>query len=183
VTATAAPPPQTTDPNGVTCVFTQDDGYCPGDSPSPTAQDLTGPVGTTFTVTGSDSSGYDTSYDVTATRVLDHARGSDEFETPNSGNRFVGVKFTITGGTGYSKDDANNDAVVEGDDGQVYTADFSSLAVGTNFNSGEFNVTSGHTQTGWVTFQVPHGVKVASVQWQPNSGLSDQQPATWTVSG
>lgn len=180
-TATAAPPPQQTDPAGATCVFLDDQGYCPGDDPSPSpspTDDLTGPVGTTFTITSTTDG---TSYDVTATRVLSHARGSDEFETPDAGNYFVGVRFKITGGSGFSKDDANNDAAVMGSDGQVYEPDFSSLAAGTNFNSGEFKVSAGQTQIGWVTFQLPQGVKVSSVQWSPDSGLSDQPPATWTV--
>jgi hypothetical protein len=147
---------------------------------TPAAQDtLTGPLGTVFTVTSSDSSGNPVSYDVTADKVLDRAAGSDEYTTPELGSRFVGVKFTITGDAGYSSDNANNDAVLLGSDGQVYTADFSSLAAGTNFNSGDFGVTAGRTQAGWVTFQVPDGVSVTSVQWQPGTG--DQQPATWNV--
>jgi hypothetical protein len=153
----------------------------PAPPPStPAAQDtLTGPLGTVFTVTSTDNSGNPVSYDVTADKVLDRATGADEFSTPDPGNRFVGVKFTIAGDAGYSTDDANNDAVLQGSDGQVYTADFNSISAGTNFNSGDFSVTAGRTQTGWVTFQVPDGVSVTSVQWQP--GLGDQQPATWDL--
>jgi hypothetical protein len=130
-------------------------------------------------VTTQDNSGNDVSYDVTATRILDPARGADEFTTPDKGKRFVGVQFKITGKTGYSTDNANSDASINGTDQQVYQADFSSISAGTNFNSGDFSVTAGRTQTGWVTFQIPRGVKVDTVQWQ--AGFSDSQPATWTA--
>lgn len=149
----------------------------PPSTPPDTSNDLTGPLGTTFTDTTTDQSGNDVSYDVTATKIADLARGSDQFTTPDQGNRFVGVKFRITGDTGYSSDDANNDAVLIGNDGQTYTADFSSISEGTNFNNGEFGVRAGQTQTGWVTFQVPKGVKVSSIQWAPGSG----QPAEWDL--
>lgn len=147
-----------------------------------TSQDLTGPLGTTFTDTVTDNStGAESKYDVIAVRVLDPAAGSDEFETADPGKRLIGVKFRITGDSGYSHENANNDAVILGDDGQVYDADFSSLAAGTNFSSGDFGVTAGQTQVGWVTFQLPRGVRVSSVQWQPDP-FGEQPPATWTVS-
>lgn len=148
-------------------------------SPAPSPSDsLTGPVGTEFTVTSQDNSGNDVKYGVTADKITDPASGADQYTTPDSGKRFIGVEFTVTGISGYSSDDANSDAIILGDNGQTYSADFSSISAGTNFNSGNFGVRSGQTQVGWVTFQVPRGVKVASVQWQP--GLGDQQPATWT---
>ena len=153
----------------------------PSSSPSSSTDNLTGPLGTTFTDTQTDSSGNADSYDVTAVKVLDPATGADQYTTPDIGKRFIGVEFKITGDSGYSSDDANSDAVLQGDDGQVYQPDFDSISAGTNFNSGNFSVRSGQTQIGWVTFQVPRGVKVASVQWQPNT-FGDQQPATWTVS-
>lgn len=163
-TQPAAPPPSTS---------------APAPSAPPSTQDLTGPLGTQYDVSTTDDSGNAVSYTVSADTVLDPARGADEFNTPDAGNRFVGVKFTITGTGGYAHDDSNNDAVIMGSDGQTYTPDFSTLAAGTNFNGGDFGVTDNRTVTGWVAFQVPKGVSVDSVQWQPGSG--DQQPATWTT--
>lgn len=150
-------------------------------APDTSSQDLTGPVGTMYTVTTQDNNGNDVIYGVTAMQVVDPATGSDQFSTPDPGNRFVGVKFKITGMSGHSSDDANNDAVLQGDDGQVYNSDFNSITAGTNFNSGSFTVSKGGSQVGWVTFQVPKGVKVSQVQWDPNSGMSGDQPAVWTV--
>lgn len=168
--AKASPPPATSAPASQPAVPT---------TPSPSTEDLTGPLGTEYDVSTTDDSGNAVSYTVSADTVLDPARGADEFNTPDAGNRFVGVKFTITGTGGYAHDDSNNDAVLVGSDGQTYTADFSTLAAGTNFNGGDFGVTDNRTVTGWVAFQVPRGVSVDSVQWQP--GLGDQQPATWTT--
>lgn len=150
----------------------------PTPAPSASSADLTGPLGTEYTITSQDQDGNSTSYDVAAARIADPAKGADEFNTPDPGKRLVGVEFTITGDTGYSTDDANSDAVIIGDDGQSYTADFSSISEGTNFSNGDFGVRANQTQVGWVTFQVPQGVRVSSVQWQV--GI-DQQPAEWDL--
>lgn len=34
---------------------------------------------------------------------------------------------------------------------------------------------------GWVSFEIKDGVHVASVQWNPDSDMSGEAPATWTV--
>jgi hypothetical protein len=68
---------------------------------------------------------------------------------------------------------------VIGSDQQVYTASFGSVADGTNFSYGNFTVSPGTTEVGWVAFQVPDGVAAASVQW--SAGFNGQT-ATWTVS-
>ena len=101
--------------------------------------------------------------------------------TPDTGSRFVGVEFTISGVTGYSSDDANSDAVVIGSDGQTYQPDFDSISAGTTFNSGDLSVSPGQTVHGWVTFQLPDGMKPASVQWQADM-FGSNPPATWTNS-
>ena len=114
---------------------------------------------------------------VTLVQIIDPAQGANQFETPNNGFRFVGAKFQLTGTSGSFSGDANNDANLVGSDGQTYTADFSSIAGCTNFNDGEYNVTTGTSSTGCVTFQVPQNVKVTSVQWGGEFGAT---PATWT---
>jgi hypothetical protein len=144
---------------------------------APSQSALTGPVGTTYTVSSSDGA----SYDVTLQKVIDPATGANEFYTPGSGKRFVAAVFRITGGSGTSKDDANLLATVSGSDEQVYQPVFDEVAGYTNFNGGEFNVSPGISQTGVVVFTVPSGVNVASVQW--SAGLASDTSATWTVSG
>lgn len=184
VTVTAAPAASASGDPVLTCQAqggTWDGSTCDtGTAPSPSATGtLTGPLGTTYTDTTQDPSGNDVSYDVTAVRVADPATGANEAYVPDPGKRFVGVEFRIKGDSGYSSDDANTDAVLTGDNGQTYQADFSDISEGTNFSSGQFGVTAGKTQTGWVTFQVPKGVKVASVQWQPV--IATGQPAEWDL--
>jgi hypothetical protein len=151
-------------------------------APATTPTDVTtGPVGTTFTATSTDSSGNTDSYDVTLVKVIDPATGADQFTTPDAGKHFVGTVFTITGDTGSTNDDANSDAVVIGSDGQTYTFDANDIAGYTNFNYGNFTVSAGRHATGAVVFQLPNGVKVASVQWNPNT-FTTSSPATWNVS-
>ena len=146
----------------------------PSPAPSPTST-LTGPVGTVYQVT--DDSG--NKMTVTLTRMIDPALGADQFSTPNNEFRFVGAVFTLKGVSGTFSDDANSDATVVGSNVQSYTADFNSIAGVTNFNNGEFNLTPGTTSIGAVTFQVPDGVKVASVQW--SGSIFGGPPATWVV--
>jgi hypothetical protein len=89
----------------------------------------------------------------------------------------AGAEFTIAGESGQTSDDANDDAVAVGTDGQDYTSSVESITDGANFNYGEFNVTAGQTVNGWVSFELPPGVSIASIEWAPGGG----QAATWTV--
>lgn len=150
----------------------------PSTPSAPATPDLSGPLGTTYTVTGTDANGSPASYDVIADKVLDPAAGADEFNVPDQDSHFVGVKFTINGDTGYSHEDSELDATVQGSDGQVYEPVFDTITAGTNFDAGDFSVSAGQTQAGWLTFDLPDGVSVTSVQWTPY--LSGLQPATWT---
>ena len=144
-------------------------------APSP-SNNLSGPVGTTYTV--NDQSGDKIS--VTLTRVIDPAQGADQFTAPDRGNHFVGAVVHITGISGTFSDDANNDATLIGSNGQTYTADFDSISGYTNFNDGEYNVSSGEKYVGAITFQVPVAVKVAKIEWSANGGLGGA-PAEWQV--
>ncbi len=146
----------------------------PSEIPS-TASD-TGAVGDTFTYTAGDG----TSYDIRLIKVLDPAQGANEFYTPDSGKRFVGTEFKITAVSGSVDENANNNAVIQGSDSQMYSPDFSEISAGTNFNNGSIRLAEGGSVKGWVTFQVPEGVKVTSVQWTPMSGFSDAM-VTWFV--
>jgi hypothetical protein len=137
-------------------------------------------VGTTYKVTGTDSNGHSTTYGVTLDKVLSPATPDNEFDAASGGKHLVGAKFTIRGISGTSSDDADTDTAVLGNDQQLYQPTFNGIAAGTNFNGGDFNVTPGATEVGWVAFEIPNSVKVASIQWNPNSGLGGGT-ATWTV--
>ena len=71
-----------------------------------------------------------------------------------------GIVFRIKALKGSPQDeDANNDAVIVGSNGQTYSADFDDIAGYTNFDKGTIQVAQGDTVTGAVTFQVPNGVE------------------------
>lgn len=152
--------------------------YTPPATPSPSAAPLTGTVGTTYEVTTTDDSGNTEVYQVTLVKVREHAAPDNQFDAAPAGQHLVGAEFRITGVTGTSSDDANSDAVANGTDEQAYQPVFGGLAAGTNFDSGDFNVTPGQTSIGWVAFQLPDGITAANIQW--SSGL-DGTPATWTT--
>ncbi len=111
------------------------------------------------------------SYRVTLVKVIDPAQGADtSTPTPDSGKRFVGAVFRIKALKGSPQDeDANNDAVIVGSNGQTYSADLDAIAGYTNFAEGTIQLAQGDTTTGAVTFQVPDGVKVSKVQWGAGS--------------
>jgi hypothetical protein len=144
--------------------------------PTSTPNSLTGPIGTAFTDTDSTND----VMTVTLTAVQDPAVGSDQFDQPDAGNRFVAAKFTLVGKTGAFSDDANSDATLIGSDSQTYQPDFDNVNGCTNFNSGSFTVTPGETSIGCVVFQVPSAIKVKQIQW--GSEFSTGAPAVWTVS-
>jgi hypothetical protein len=153
-------------------------------TPAPTPSDPnSGPVGTTFNVTGTDNQGNDTKYSVTVVHLIEPASASDEFNTASSGHHLAGAEVQVTGITGQSTDDAFNTMSAQGSDDQTYNSSIANtLAAGNTFNSGEFHVGPGQHETGWVPFEIKDGVDVASVQWTASSGFSDSV-ATWTVTG
>lgn len=154
----------------------------PAPASSP-AQTTTGPLGTTFTDSGQNDAGNNFALNVTATQVDQHAKFSNSYESLTTpGSHLVAVQFKLTEQSGSDSDDANSNAVVVGSDGQDYTPTFDQVANGTNFNSGEYNLSAGQSVTGWVSFELPAGVSVAQVQWTPDGGFSDNA-ATWTVNG
>ena len=141
-------------------------------------QEPPGKVGSSFKL--KDGSG--NVYRVTLAKVIDPARGENQFSVPGVGKRFVGLVFRVKALTGSPKDeDANNDAVVIADDGQNYSADFDGIAGYTNFAHGVIHVSQGETVTGSVTFQVPNGVMVSTVQWTALSGFGSG--VEWIVHG
>lgn len=150
-------------------------------SQEPADNSTTGPVGTTFVVTDTNQNGATVKYSVTLDKLKQHAAPDNQFDTPPAGDHLAGAEFTIKGISGTDSDDANNDAAATGTDQQTYQTGVESLAAGTNFNSGQFSTSPGSVSIGWVSFEVKNGVHVATVQWNPDSDMSGEAPATWTV--
>jgi hypothetical protein len=149
-----------------------------GTSASAGQQEPPGRIGSSFDLT--DGTGH--VYQVTLAKVIDPAQGENQFTVPNDGKRFVGLIFRIKALTGSPQnEDANNDAVVVGGNGQTYTADFAGIAGYTNFDHGTIQVAQGETVTGSVTFQVPNGVTISNVKWTTLSGFGST--VEWIVHG
>jgi len=154
----------------------------PAPRTAPPSNPNSGPLGTTYQVGGTDSSGNDTTYEVSAVMVDQQSPLAPYGSLTNPADHLAAVEFRITGVTGQSSDDANNNASVISGDTTQYPAALDETADGPNFSSGSFTVAPGQTVSGWVTFELPPGQGIASVQWVPSSGLSDQA-GTWTVAG
>jgi hypothetical protein len=141
-------------------------------------QEPPGVVGATFAL--DDGSG--SAYRVTLVKVIDPARGATSLDSPGSGKRFVGLVFKIRALSGSLQgEDANNDAVLVGADGQDYPAALNRIAGYTNFHDGAIQVTPGDTVTGAVAVEVPDGVTVSTIQWTALSGFGPM--VEWTVNG
>jgi hypothetical protein len=138
-----------------------------------------GPVGTAFTVTTQDDSGGAVVYDVTLDQVVQHAQLTSYETLASPGDHMAAARFTVKGVTGQATDDANNDAVAIGSDSTEYPFSDNGVASGPNFASGTWSAGPGETVSGWVAFELPAGVTVASVQWSPGSFSGSH--ATWTV--
>lgn len=133
-------------------------------------------VGSTVRVAGVNN----LSANVTVTKVVDPATGADQFTTPDQGKRFVAVVLQIVSTTSSTlQGDADNDLTVIGSDNQTYQPDFSAVQGCTNFNSGSYTLSSGESTTGCVTFQVPTGVTVVKIRFEPSSGLPGTKVGEW----
>ena len=153
----------------------------PTPSSEPADNSTTGPVGTTFVVTDTNQNGATVKYSVTLDKLKQHAAPDNSFDTPPAGDHLAGAEFTIKGISGTDSDDANNDAAAVGTNNQTYQTGLEGLAAGTGFNGGQFNTSPGSVSIGWVSFEIKDGVHVASVQWNPDSDMSGEAPATWIV--
>jgi hypothetical protein len=134
-------------------------------------------IGSTLTVLNQDKQ-YEA---VKLVAVLDPAQPGNSYLTPDSGKRFVGVQLQITNqSNGTDSSDANSNTSVVGSNKQVYSADFDPIAGCTNFSNGGYTLPKGASDVGCVTFQVPTGVTIAKVEYNPNSGFSTNN-AIWTL--
>jgi hypothetical protein len=124
--------------------------------------------------------GMDTKADVTVLKVVDKAKGADEFTTPDAGKRFVAVQFRITntGAKAYS-DSPSNGAKVVDTEGQGFDSWIADTTAGPSF-PGEVDLAPGATAKGFITFEVPKAAKLDKVQFALDSGFADQT-GQWDV--
>jgi hypothetical protein len=146
-------------------------------SPAPPGSS-SGPIGTTFKVTGFDHSQKTDTYDVTLIAVSQSAAPKTSFDSAKAGHHLAYAEIKVTALTGHPQDDANLDATAHGSDQQVYQPSFDSVAAGTNFSDGDFDLNPGQTVIGYVSYEVPNSTKVTSVAWDSNL---QGNVVTWTV--
>lgn len=159
-------------------VSTTPSGTTGTSSPSATHAAARARLGSYFDV--QDSNGG--TYGVALTKIIDPAHAADQFTVPDHGKRFVGAVFTMKAISGYGpKQDAYDDAVLVGSDGQTYLPDDIAIVGYTDFAVGEVYATQGDRTTGAVAFQVPTGVKVSKVQWSTFSSFGVRSTVQWNV--
>ncbi|MFD8392724.1 DUF4352 domain-containing protein [Streptomyces sp. NPDC059680] len=119
--------------------------------------------------------------DGTVVKVADPAKSSDEFTTPDSGKRFVGVQFKLVNtGTATYTDSPGNGAQITDADGQQFETTFADITAGPSMSS-DVRLKPGAKALGWLVFEVPKTSKAATVQFTMDSGMADQT-GEWKLS-
>lgn len=147
-----------------------DDAAEPADEETPTAPEVA-KVGDAIALTGSDDGA---KLDVTVVKVADNAKSSVEGFTPEDGNRWIGVQFQLvnTGTVAYGDSPANGTQVYD-EQGQQFGPTFADITAGPSMSS-DVNLKPGAKALGWIVFEAPKNVKVATVHFAMDSGFADQ---------
>jgi len=146
-------------------------------TPSPTpAPGRAEQVGHKFTVSGKG----DSKYEVTLLSVSQPAQPDSEYSSAEAGHHLAAAQFRVTAIT-ETDENSNLNATATGSNEQSYTpAVTKAVTAGTNFASGSIKLQPGSSLVGWVPFEIPDGVGVAKVHWNPAAGLGGQS-AEWIV--
>jgi hypothetical protein len=117
---------------------------------------------------------------LTLVKVVDPAHSANQYETPESGKRFVGVQLRIVvqGSSSVQSVPSNNTTVFDAQ-GQSYSSTFATLADCQEFAS-NLVISPNEPVLGCVAFQVPTTAKVTKVKFTPASGFASVT-AEWQV--
>jgi hypothetical protein len=134
-------------------------------------------TGDTIALKGTEKSN---SADVTLVKVVDGAKGADEYTEPAAGKRYVTAQFRIkaTGSAAYS-DAPHNSAKLIDAQGQNYEATIAETVAGPEFPV-PLSVAPGESALGCITFEVPADAKLDKVQFALDSGFA-QQSGQWKL--
>ncbi|MGW2227891.1 DUF4352 domain-containing protein [Streptomyces formicae] len=128
-------------------------------------------VGDTIELTGMDKG---SKLDVTAVKVVDNAKSSDEFTAPESGKRWLAVQFQLVNtGTKAYADSPQNGAQLADSQGQQFQTTFADITAGPSMSS-DVKLRPGAKALGWITFELPKASKADVVQFAMDSGFSDK---------
>ena len=154
------------------CAAAPSASQSPTTHPSPQAEQ----IGHKFTVSGRGGS----KYDVTLLSVAQPAQPDSEFSSAEAGHHLAAAQFRVTAITN-TDENSNLNATVTGSNEQSYSpAVTKGVTAGTNFASGAIKLQPGSSLVGWVPFEIPDGVGVSKVQWNPSAGLGSPT-AEWVV--
>ncbi len=138
----------------------------------------TAKVGDTITLKGQEDG---EQVDATLKKLVDPAQPKDEFFGPEDGNRWVAAQFELTNtGKAPYTDSPSNGAQIADADGQRFDATFADTKAGPSMTS-DAKVPPGEKVLGWITFELPKGSKIVTVQFGLNSGFAEQT-GQWKVS-
>ena len=116
-------------------------------------------------------------YRVTLVKVIDPARGADQYATPDNAKRLVGTVIRIKAlSRRQLGKDAIADAALIGSNGETYPAYATNIV---RFFAARNRLTHDMKLTCAVTFQVPDDVKVEEIRWTAGNGASST--ARWDV--
>jgi hypothetical protein len=108
---------------------------------------------------------------VTLTKVVDAATPADDMSGPASGNRLVATQFRLANvGSVEFTDAIDNDVQVIDAQGQGYQTTLDDVTAGPSFP--EVRISPGESRLGYVVFEVPRDVRLAEVQFVPDSGVA-----------
>lgn len=149
----------------------------PAKKPTKEAAKKDAKTGDTITLKGMEDG---SQLDVTVVKVVDPAKSSDDFMTPGSGKRWIGVQFKLVNtGTKAYNDSPSNGAQVADADGQQFQATFGDITAGPSMSS-SVKLTPGGKALGWIVFEAPAKSKVTQVQFAMDSGFSNQT-GQWSI--
>jgi len=108
---------------------------------------------------------------VTLLAVVDPAKPSNPYDRPSRGKRFIGVQIRMqnSGSAVYSDSPSNGAQLIDTED-----QGWDPTIGGVDPDIGNPKITPGDSRVGLITFAVPNGVKVATLQFALDSGFADQ---------
>jgi glucose/arabinose dehydrogenase len=144
--------------------------------PTPTKTKPAG-IGDTITVKGLDDGA---KVSVTLVKWLDHAKGSDQFTSPDAGKRFVAAQIRVTNsGTAVYDDTPSNGMQVADNQGQRFESSIWEVSAGPSMPS-EVKLRPGDKALGYVVFEVPKTSKITQLQFTADSGFANEA-GQWNV--
>jgi hypothetical protein len=123
-------------------------------------------------------------YTVTLNQVFDSAQGVSPSASPSSGDRFYAASFTITDTGTASTSGETGEARIMSSQGINYPAISETVNECNSFGNGngEYQLVSGGSVTGCITFSLPVAVSVSDVEWSTGGNFAIGY-SEWNVSG